>query len=133
MTDITSLLRTAISRSIGWNREAFDGVLRTVSGSLKGVMIDWDPEAGENWARILLGKEVVGLVSVRCPFVILLRGVARDILLKDVVTILAVDTTADRVFKVDREVLQQLTGREVSDNWNPEKCSIDEIWWATAT
>jgi hypothetical protein len=72
MYDATDAFVAARNRG-AWPMQALVG---SVAGdaALEGMRVDWDPDAGEEWLRILKTSMVLGLVWVPGPLVVATSG-----------------------------------------------------------
>lgn len=70
--DIGDGLRAAISRG-RWSRLAV-GQAALALAEISGGDVDWDEDAGECWARVLVEGRLVGLISAVIPFAIVDAG-----------------------------------------------------------
>lgn len=132
--DITAKLKP-VQEAGHWSKEAFRDLLYRLAGALTGAKPDWDHEAGEEWGRILVGGEVVALLWLRGAFAFLglsqadaLSGALREYPLQFEV----VEDWDEPRYRIDRLSLLRLAGRDqVSEAFDPEGFSANELWWAT--
>jgi hypothetical protein len=130
-TDITIQFQKAAARASAWTHNDVSKTVAAVAKRHPGARVDWEP-GDEEWARVLDpgGHGLIALICARIPLGFI-RGTAPwDESLEDVVW-LSVSSTADVLYKVDPEVLDQTFGRTVSRNLNYDSVSADDIWWAT--
>jgi hypothetical protein len=130
--NISPVIEAAASSAMAWSRETFTTVLNTLAASVDGAIIDWDEGAGENWGRVLLRSEVVAIVCRRHPLMVV-KSTFDYHEVPAGIYILIVDDMSSQVFTVERSAVEKLIGRAVSTNLDAAACSIDDIWWATAT
>ena len=131
--DITAVLKRAWSCRAAWTREQFESLLKRMADAGHGATVDWDCGAGENWGRLVQSGEMIGILCLRCPIAFIKQGVFAPTLNVEGVEFLVVPTMEAPQYAVDRSVLEELVGRKVSVNWEPSKCSIQDLWWATAS
>ena len=92
---------------------------------------DWDEEAGENWARVLVNAEVACLLSVNCPLVIVLDRYLPAIAgCVSNAVVVSVDSMETRAYAASRESARRLRGAE-PDEIDFAGFSMEELWWAT--
>lgn len=109
-------------------------LLEWLSASVEGAKADWDEEAGEDWARVLVGTQVVAFVWMRAPLAIVssvpesvLSGLAeRQVAVAQVPDMGSACLCVER-----RSCVTQFAGRPISDVFNHECFSAEDLVWAT--
>jgi hypothetical protein len=136
VTDLTPALMEAYERRGGWGPEMLRSFLDCVMAKHRGVTADWDDDAGESWARLFAGGDVVGHVCVHAPLVFVrsplnqaeVWSCASDVI------VMAVPDFEAPVFAVEVPALRRLfpTVREFPTHALDERrLSIGDICWAT--
>ncbi len=121
----------AIKKRDAWNLGSTRSALSECKERMHDANIDWE-EGDENWGRILQGGKVILLICALVPIAFVLTDHYATALkhLGDCPAV-PVESFSQDDFSIDRTLLTQILGREVSANVNYEQLSIDDIWWAT--
>jgi len=132
MICLDDAIREAWKRRDQWSEVLLRGALQCICGHIPGAIVQWDVEAGEDWARILSNGRVLALLRVDCPLALV--GKRDDDLtsncLSDVV-VLSVESMQEPIFSGDRDVIQLLCSGPLTKEFDEKRFSIDELWWAT--
>ncbi len=129
-TDLGSLFRSAQAAAATWRREDVRQALEFLAGS--EFQIDWEP-GDEEWGRIIdSGGSCLALICARVPL-----GIGNEYVdpgrLAARIFWMKVHSMSEHVFEVDRRLLEEVFGRQLSDNVDYSKLSVDELWWATVS
>ena len=76
-SDIDPTLRAALS-SVG-GAELSRWMLPVIATSISTATMDWDEDAGESWARFLVGDHLVAFVFMKAPLAILLDDICEPL------------------------------------------------------
>lgn len=128
--DIGYLFRSAQATKGTWDHED----VQQVAGSLAGpeLQIDWEP-GDEEWARLVdLQGNMRVILCVRLPIGIAHEGIATA-RLSSRVSWLVVTSMTEKLFTVDRQLLEQIFHRQLSTNVDYSRLSINDLWWATVS
>lgn len=129
-TDLGGLFRSALTAVGTWGHEDVQQALELLAGS--EFRVDWEP-GDEQWGRVIdSGGSVRALVCARVPIGIAHEDVDEARLSKRVSWTL-VTSMREKLFGVDRGLLEQVFGRHLSDNIDYSRLSADELWWATVS
>jgi len=131
--DLTPSFKAAKERSTDWGLAAASGIMNAIALMIPNSVVDWEP-GDEEWGRVLVGQKVRGLVHARMPLAFLVTPVAvpEDPSLSEVV-IVRVERTDTRSFRIDKDWLESILGRPLTDNVDYEALSLDDLWWATVS
>jgi hypothetical protein len=135
MLDISEDLLKAASMRSEWTRDQGRLLALTLSDSIPDAGLDWDEDAGEEWARILVEEDVAALVRIRIPLVIVVRQEARRIggEIGDAAILIVVDDMdALNLSAQEDSLLMAFPERELSANLDPEEFSSSDLWFATS-
>ncbi|MFN7812692.1 MAG: hypothetical protein ACK5SI_08550 [Planctomycetia bacterium] len=128
---MTEIFEAALREKHVWTRGSVRGVLAALQNCIPETHVDWE-EGEENWARLLRCGNVVALCSALVPVIVVLSkysdGVQHAL---SGCHLIMVDSFSDDAFKIERTILEQIVGREMSRNVNYDKLSMDDLWWAT--
>lgn len=108
-------------------------LLRWLAAQIEGSTTDWDHGAGESWARVLVGGDVVAFLFTRAPIAIVSNvpeGILAGLALRNV-TVLRVGHMDSQVLCSDRAAITELAGRALSDHFDHDQFSAEELVWAT--
>lgn len=131
-TDLSGLFRSGLAASDSWTNQHVRRALQKLVQQHPGSRIDWEP-GDEEWGRVIDSSgAVLGLVCARIPV-----GAARHDLspraLSDEVAWLRFESMDERSYEIDRELLKQVFGRDLSENVDYASLSLNELWWATVS
>ena len=108
-------------------------LLMWLAAQIEGSTTDWDEGAGENWARVLVGSDVVAFLFMKAPLDIVSNvpeGVFVTLALREV-TVFRVGHMDVQALRSDRAAIVQLAGRPLSDHFDHEQFSAEDLVWAT--
>jgi hypothetical protein len=135
MIDLTNAFRAALQAKDGWSLGQTQRLLHTVQNSLPGGRVDW--EAGnENWGLVLSDKQVVAYVSSLAPLIFIRKDFSDSLgKVADVFGVTCLEYNSIKAFdyKIDRVVLEDFVGRNVSPNFDYSEMSLQDIWFVTVT
>jgi hypothetical protein len=115
-----------------WGTEQIRQVLECVGRTAPSGKIELDEEAGENWARVVLGSSVVCLLSVKCPLAIVIEQyLPRFSECVSNVIVVSVRAMESEDYTASHETVRRLRGAEPPVEFNPRRFSMDQLWWAT--
>lgn len=135
--NLTPKLLEAAGRKATWSPGQLAAPTGTVAAGLPGVEVDWDPSAGEDWARIICGEQVRGILHARIPLAPLVEGPCFHTLAKltqgaGMVVVPGPDYLESEPFFIDPEVLASL---RPSFDWlsdsEPVNLSMHDIYFAS--
>ncbi len=135
MIDVTSQLVVSELRRVDWSPDrALDGA-RAVSARVRGYT-DWDEDAGEGWIRILVGTEVLALVSVAVPigFIREKSNEGLDLSMSGL-DLIAVPHIDARVLTCTRDAIAEAFGESAASclALDVRGFSAEELWFATVS
>lgn len=121
----------ALKKQNSWRTHELRSALSECKEQIPDAIIDWE-ECDENWGRVLQGGKVILLISALVPIAFVLSDLQATVQkhLRDC-AIVPVESFSQQDFSIDRTLLEQVVGRDVSANVNCGQLSIDDIWWAT--
>ena len=128
LTDLTSAFRRAHGAKWDWD-------VRTLRWYLRDFAQAWpegkpDYEEGERWGRVLADDETGVMASALLP----LAFVRRDLLDRapeEGVVVVEFESWADAAYSVDRRVLDEVFREWRDEEANPERFSLNDLYWAT--
>jgi hypothetical protein len=132
MIDISATLVKAVLARAGWSETAAHDFFSSVALALLAD-IDWDEDAGEQWARFIRGDVVVAMAWVSAPLLIADSEVAADLGVMDVseLTVLVPSMQAVEI-TADRQCLFELFGDRAHSVALDSACfSAEDLWYAT--
>lgn len=136
--DITSLLLLARHHEKDWTRDKFDGLLVLISQKIPEVTIDFDYDAGEDWARVISGPKsyIVALIRFDMPLMIMandFREYFATLTTDEIITISIFDMDS-KVYSLDVYQIRNIFPNNVwVPDIDPEQFSINDLWWTTST
>lgn len=128
-TDLGSLFRAGQGASGTWGYDEVWKTLEALAGP--GEEIDWEP-GNEQWGRVLDVGTVIGMVCARVPVGVVQAGVPAG-RVSGRVAWLRVESMDAQMYRVDRELLEQVFGGPLSNAVDYEQLSIADVWYATVT
>ena len=138
MNDLLKVLTDAKEKIIFRTQEDFIDVLDEVKQSDISLDLDWDNEAGEEWARFIhceLGKvymlnSKIGIIFTRNSYSDKIPSV-----LYSKYKILLVDNFDEKEWHIDLEAMKktvpQIIWHSSEDAVNPKMLSLDDFYYAT--
>jgi len=133
MIDIAVQLRSFLARRQGWDESQSVRIV-TLLASRLGGRLEWDRDAGEDWARISPGESSVVLVYMNGPLLLVtediadrLRDMASGLPLVEVPAFNAVVLTCDP--HVLRDAFGDRTWRNRA--LDPDHFSAQDLWFCT--
>lgn len=116
-----------------WTRDRARSLAESVTASLPNAQLDWDEDAGEDWARVVVDQWVVALVRIPIPLLLVLRAEARDLSAMDPeVVVVPLDDMDSPDLRASTEcILDAFPEREPSPTLNPGAFSAMDLWYAT--
>ena len=153
MIDITATMESFIAGKAGWRRQRGAELARATARQLGGEL-DWDEDAGEDWARVLTGGKVAVLVSLTGPLAIVIgdrtgwsgpeasknSGIGEAAGVDEVagagagaVVVIEVPELDATVLRCDPGVLRAAFGDRVVDNpaLDADAFSAGDLWFCT--
>ncbi|HBQ98395.1 MAG: hypothetical protein J7524_23380 [Roseofilum sp. Belize BBD 4] len=135
MINIGNYFRFTENNLSHWKIEAVRQILDMLVHSIEDSIIDWEP-GDEEWARLLVGKEVVAIVCAKVPLIIVLEKYkdkfSNHFFLKEI-KIFIIKDFDDNLYCIEKELLEKTFGREMTSNISYSALSINDLWWATVT
>lgn len=132
--DIGDRIRVAMACETADDRDdKSQQLLRWFVAQIEGSTADWDHGAGERWARVLVGSEVVAFLFTKAPIAIVSdvpETVVAALALRKV-SVLRVGHMDSRVLCSDRAAIIELAGRPLSEHFDHEQFSAEDLVWAT--
>jgi hypothetical protein len=133
MIDITPELQAFIAQQQDWGNDQSAEVAAAVAGELS-AQLDWDRDAGEDWARVLLSDNSGVMICMSGPLVITTADVAMKITAKTgdfpVITVPSLDAIE---LTCDAQILRAAFGDQAWNNpaLKVQHFSADELWFTT--
>jgi len=135
--DVTANVASFSAGQAGWRRSQGAELAREAARGLGGEL-DWDEDAGEDWARVLTGGKVAALISLIGPLAVVIGTGARwqppeadaD---AGAVVVIKVPGLDAAVLRCDPGVLRAAFGDRVVDNpaLDADAFSVSDLWFAT--
>jgi hypothetical protein len=133
MTDITDELQSFAARRLAWSSSLSLQLAGSIAGQLGGGR-DWDADAGEDWARVLIGGRVVALVCLLGPLIIIDGRMAAHVNTDfyDGPKI-EVESFSETLLECNPRVLGLALGESVlkSPAFNPASFSANDLWFSS--
>ncbi|MEV4420723.1 hypothetical protein AB0L40_12215 [Patulibacter sp. NPDC049589] len=137
--DITEALARATTLAASWTVDSVHAATRRLAAASDSrLTIDWDDDAGEDWARLLDGPTVVALISAQIPLLIVSDSLPKPALSTTdefvVLTVGEMDTAAlSANVEVLRSAFPQIWALSLADGGglSPDRFSPDELWFLT--
>jgi hypothetical protein len=133
MIDIAPQLESFIRHKHGWSLERSVHVAAAIAAELK-TRLNWDEDAGEDWARLLFKDQAGVMIYMAGPLVVTSSDVAAQVaVIASDVPVISVPTLDALVLTCDAQTLRAAFGNQVWENpaLNPEHFSADELWFCT--
>jgi len=129
--DMNDLLNASLNAS--WPRSQGMKTISSVIGCAEGATSDWDEGAGEDWGRILIGQNPIAFVWMKGPLVIVVSDISEMVsTLRDKgLYVVAVPSMDSECLTADRTIVERFAGRAVSDAFNSNNFSPEDLVWAT--
>ncbi len=128
--DIGCHFRSAQAALITWVHDDVRDALDLLAGD--DLRIEWEP-GDEEWGRILDSRgNVCALVCARVPLGIASEHMDPERLTKRLSWI-TVSSMSEKLFEVDRTVLEQVFTRPMSTSLDYSRLSANDLWWATVS
>jgi hypothetical protein len=135
LIDLTQDLVSASARSDSWTESKFLEVRSEVIETVRGSYSDWDPEAGEEWGRVLVERKTMFMLRINFPFCFADKSfqvILQPILEKYAVVTVYVSDWDGPDFQVDPQMANTLFGRDlVFYGIDLSHLSVNDLWWAT--
>ncbi|WP_236788933.1 hypothetical protein [Amycolatopsis sp. GM8] len=131
MIDLTEDFSLLARRS--WVRRAAEAWARAEAEALT-LTVDFDDDAGEDWARLMQDGGVIGFVSMVRPLVFIqaLHGEAIHNESPDGPVVIFVPRVDDAIFRCDPEsIVTMFGGRLSSTALNFDCFSAEDLWYST--
>lgn len=127
--DLSDAFKAARLASSVWTHDAVAHVLRTLT--VGKAVFDWEPP-GEQWGRVSDDEGNIACVCARVPlaFVIERADVSRVTESVHWIRCRSFDTHR---FSIDKALLEEIFGREVTDAVDYTNLSVNDLWFATIT
>lgn len=134
MKNLLKHLEDAQSSKNQWSAFQTEALLESLCKASCDARCEWE-EGDEMWARVILGDEVIAIVSAEMPLVIL-RHAHQNLadsaqLDRKLVRIAIVQKFDEPVMRTTRFEIEQIFNRLLSGNIDYENLSINDLWWAT--
>lgn len=132
MIDISEILAKAVLVRERWTEAAAHDFFKSVAKSLFAD-IDWDEDAGEQWARFVRGNAVVALAWVPAPLLLADAELAPDlgVLAASEMTVLLPSLTAVGITAGPQILLVAFGDRAQSVALDVSSFSAEDLWYAT--
>lgn len=138
MQDLSKILMEAKKKKVYENIDEFKDVLDEIMSSEINVVLDWDIDAGEEWARFIdRRKGVVGMLNTKIGIVFICNNFLKSLTLKklDSLFLVKVSNYSSEEWYVDLSLLE----REISeiswegcfDQMDVTRLSLDDLYFAT--
>jgi hypothetical protein len=135
MIDVTSKLESFIAGKVGWQMEQGKELALAIARQFHGSL-DWDEDAGEDWARVLADDKVTALVCMTGPLVIVVGGATAESLeepddLGKAVPVIKVPEFDAVVLRCDADILHIAFGDLATPALDPNAFSASDLWFST--
>ena len=136
MIDVTAKMKSFIAAKAGWRPEQGKELAQVLARQF-GDGLDWDEDAGEDWARVLEGEKVTVLVCMTGPMAIVIGDAASRVFVDtgdaDALVVIYVPEFDAVVLHCDAIVLRDAFGDRVWDNpaLDTDAFSASELWFCT--
>ncbi|MBP0030867.1 hypothetical protein [Roseofilum sp. Guam] len=133
MINIEKYFKFTENNAMNWTHKLVKDVLESLVHTIEDSIIDWEP-GDEEWARLLVGTEVVAIVCAKIPLIIALENYTGQIstcFLKQEIKILVIRDFEEDQFCIDKVLLEEVFGRKMTPNISYNAFSINDLWWAT--
>ncbi|MEM9541225.1 MAG: hypothetical protein AAGA60_17205 [Cyanobacteria bacterium P01_E01_bin.42] len=134
MINLDYYLRFTEKTVSNWGYREVRQVLTTLVRNIGDTEVDWEPR-DEEWARLLVNREVVALICAKIPLIIMLKIYkerAKSLIAQESKILLIADFD-EPIFCVSVELLEEIFGRKMTSDISYEALSIQDLWWATVT
>lgn len=132
MIDISETLAKASLARAEWPETSARNFFKTVAQALQAD-IDWDEDAGEQWARFIRGNAVVAMAWVPAPLLLAEAELASDLAVMTVGELLVlIPSLGAAEITADRQRLSDLFGERAHSLAFDSACfSAEDLWYAT--
>jgi hypothetical protein len=132
MIDISEILEKAVLARAAWPIDAAHDFFRLVGQALMAD-IDWDEDAGEQWARFVRGDSVVAMAWVSAPLLLVDAERASDLAILSLSELSILVTSLEAVeITANRQRLFEVFGdRTHSVALDADCFSAEDLWYAT--
>lgn len=138
MQDLSRILMEAKKKKVYENIDEFKDVLDEIMSSEINVVLDWDNEAGEGWARFIhRQKGVVGMLNTKIGIVFICDHFLKSITLKklDSLFLVRVPSYSSEEWYVDLSLLEkeisEISWKKCFDDVDVTRLSLDDLYFAT--
>jgi hypothetical protein len=132
MIDISEILAKVVLARAAWSVDAAHEFFGSVAQALVAD-IDWDEDAGEQWARLVRGNAVVAMAWVSAPLLLVDAEHASDLAVLSVSELSILVTSLEAVeITANRERLFEVFGDRAHSVALESDCfSAEDLWYAT--
>lgn len=137
--DLTNLLEKARANEKTWSLSSFENICQELTKQIPQTEIDFDYDAGEEWARIISSNketnQVIALVRLDMPLIIFLEEYTINLSWlanHRNLTLITVSNMQKREYSINYEKISKVFPDNVwASEINHNSFSIDELWWTT--
>jgi hypothetical protein len=126
--DLTDAFRRAHAAKWDWSAETMRWYLRDFARAWPEGSVDY--ESGERWGRVVADDETGVMACRLLPLAFVRRDLAPRAPEEGVVAV-EFESWADAVYSVDRRVLDEVFGEWRDEEANPQRFSLNDLYWAT--
>lgn len=138
MQDLSKILMEAKKKKVYKDIEEFEDVLNEIMSSEINIVLDWDNDAGEEWARFIhRQKGVVGMLNTKIGIVFICNNFLKSMTLKklDSLFLVKVSNYSSEEWYVDLSLLEkelpEISWERCSDSIDVTRLSLDDLYFAT--
>jgi len=133
MKDITSVFRDALAHKSFYGEEKASLIMSALASAVPGSTLDWE-EGNENWGLIFSdrgGKICICSIIPICFAENQVRQSIEKILNDYGVLCVYTDQMSIDGFKIDPDVINTIFNADLSDRFDCDNISLQDIWYAT--
>ncbi len=138
MQDLSKILMEAKKKKVYENIDEFKNVLDEIMSTEINVVLDWDIDAGEEWARFIdRRKGVVGMLNAKIGIVFICNNFLTSLTLKklDSLFLVKVSNYSSEEWYVDLSLLEkeisEISWERCLDKVDVTRLSLDDLYFAT--
>lgn len=138
MQDLSKVLMNAKKKKVYKNIEEFMDVLNEIMNDEVNIVLDWDNDAGEEWARIVhRQKGVVCMLNAKIGIVFTRNNFIKNKTLKDLNSLffVKVSSYSSEEWFVNLSLLEkelpEISWEKCSDAIDVTSLSLDDLYFAT--
>ena len=135
--DLTAAFLKASSTNHLWSKDDFQALCQSVTCHLYAAVIDYDIEAGENWASIIVNDRTIGMIHADLPLIVILIEfeeyirILLDQKMQELLVVVGISDMERKSYALEKSVIKTIFYGRWSRNIDSNEFSIRELWWAT--